>query len=164
MAASRALDVQSFLNQHRFSGFQWAIFAMCFFIVMLDGFDTAAIGYIAPSLIGEWGVSRPALGPVLSAALFGLATGAFLAGPLADRLGAEALGQVARNVERERQLDVTLRNRRLGPARDRDLGSPLEWGSSPLGTLMRALAGGQHAVTRPSCQFRASRAVPQCRS
>jgi len=87
MAATKALDVQTFLNQHRFSGFQWAIFAMCFFIVMLDGFDTAAIGYIAPSLISEWGVSRPALGPVLSAALFGLATGAFLAGPLADRLG-----------------------------------------------------------------------------
>ncbi|HTT12974.1 MAG TPA: MFS transporter [Burkholderiaceae bacterium] len=87
MATTQVLDVQTFLNQHRFSRFQWAIFAMCFFIVMLDGFDTAAIGYIAPSLINEWGVSRPALGPVLSAALFGLAAGAFLAGPLADRLG-----------------------------------------------------------------------------
>jgi len=30
------------------SGFQWLIFAMCFVIVLLDGFDTAAIGYIAP--------------------------------------------------------------------------------------------------------------------
>jgi AAHS family 4-hydroxybenzoate transporter-like MFS transporter len=70
-----------------FSPFQWLIFALCFFIVLLDGFDTAAIGYIAPSLIKEWGVSKPALAPVLSAALFGLAAGALLAGPLADRLG-----------------------------------------------------------------------------
>ena len=63
------------------------IFALCFCIVLLDGFDTAAIGYIAPSLITEWGVERPALAPVLSAALFGLAFGALSSGPLADRFG-----------------------------------------------------------------------------
>src|SRR5262249_11128431 len=78
---------QAFLNQHRFSGFQWLIFALCFVIVLLDGFDTAAIGYIAPSLVSEWGIARPALAPVLSAALFGLAAGALFAGPLADRFG-----------------------------------------------------------------------------
>lgn len=87
MAAGRGMDVQAFLDEHPFSGFQWLIFALCFFIVLLDGFDTAAIGYIAPSLVAEWGVSRPDLAPVLSAALFGLAAGALLSGPLADRLG-----------------------------------------------------------------------------
>jgi AAHS family 4-hydroxybenzoate transporter-like MFS transporter len=81
------LDVQEFLNRHPFSRFQWMILGLCFVIVLLDGFDTAAIGFIAPSLIKEWGVSRPALAPVLSAALFGLAAGALAAGPLADRLG-----------------------------------------------------------------------------
>ncbi|MBK4736305.1 MFS transporter [Noviherbaspirillum pedocola] len=84
---SGVVDVQEFLNSHRFSGFQWTIFFLCFVIVLLDGFDTAAIGFIAPSLIKEWGVSRPALAPVLSAALFGLAAGALLSGPLADRIG-----------------------------------------------------------------------------
>jgi len=87
MSQQRPVDVQAFINQHPFSRFQWSIFALCFFIVLLDGFDTAAIGYIAPSLIQEWGVSKPALAPVLSAALFGLAAGALSAGPLADRLG-----------------------------------------------------------------------------
>jgi AAHS family 4-hydroxybenzoate transporter-like MFS transporter len=81
------IDVQEFLNAHRFSSFQWLIFALCFFIVLLDGFDTAAIGYIAPSLISEWGLPKPALAPVLSAALFGLAGGALCAGPLSDRFG-----------------------------------------------------------------------------
>ena len=85
------VNVQTLLNEHPFSPFQWVIFALCFFIVLLDGFDTAAIGYIAPSLIKEWGVSKPALAPVLSAALFGLAAGALLAGPLADRLGRKAV-------------------------------------------------------------------------
>jgi len=87
MQGDRRVDIQEFLNAHRFSSFQWLIFALCFFIVLLDGFDTAAIGYIAPSLVTEWGLSKPALAPVLSAALFGLAAGAFLAGPLADRFG-----------------------------------------------------------------------------
>ena len=69
-ASGQRVDVQAFLNENPFSGYQWLIFALCFVIVLLDGFDTAAIGFIAPSLIGEWGVSRPALAPVLSAALF----------------------------------------------------------------------------------------------
>ena len=85
------VNVQHFLNEHPFSGFQWLVFAMCFVIVLLDGFDTAAIGYIAPSLIKEWNVARPALGPVLSAALFGLAFGAMAAGPLSDWLGRRVL-------------------------------------------------------------------------
>ncbi len=96
-AAATGVNVQTLLNEHPFSGFQWVIFALCFLIVLLDGFDTAAIGYIAPSLIGEWGVSKPALAPVLSAALFGLAAGALFSGPLADRLGRKSVlvGSVA---------------------------------------------------------------------
>jgi AAHS family 4-hydroxybenzoate transporter-like MFS transporter len=81
------VDVQTLIDAHPFSAWQWLVFAMCFVIVLLDGFDTAAIGYLAPSLIKEWGVSKPMLAPVLSAALFGLAIGALSAGPLADRLG-----------------------------------------------------------------------------
>lgn len=82
-----AIDVQRFLNQHKFSRYQWAIFVLSFLIVLMDGFDTAAIGFIAPSLISEWGVDKPSLAPVLSAALFGLAFGALGSGPLADRFG-----------------------------------------------------------------------------
>src|SRR3954464_7041945 len=91
MPEGRSIDVQTFLNEHPFSGYQWVIFALCFWIVLLDGFDTAAIGYIAPSLITEWSVERAALAPVLSAALFGLAFGALAAGPLADRVGRKAV-------------------------------------------------------------------------
>lgn len=81
------LDVQAFLNEHGFSPFQWLIFGLCFLVVLVDGFDTAAIGFIAPSLIKEWGVDKSALAPVLSAALVGLAAGALLSGPLADWMG-----------------------------------------------------------------------------
>ncbi|WP_174875381.1 MFS transporter [Vogesella oryzae] len=89
--SQQSVDVQSFIDRHPFSPFQWCIFALCFCIVLLDGFDTAAIGYVAPSLLKEWGIAKPALGPVLSAALFGLAAGALSAGPLADRFGRKAV-------------------------------------------------------------------------
>jgi AAHS family 4-hydroxybenzoate transporter-like MFS transporter len=85
--ARRTADVQAFIDERPFSTWQWVIFALCFVVVLLDGFDTAAIGYIAPSLVKEWGVTKPMLGPVLSAALFGLAFGALSSGPLADRFG-----------------------------------------------------------------------------
>lgn len=85
------VDVQTLINDTPFGPFQWLIFAMCFVIVILDGFDTAAIGFIAPSLVTEWGIAKPALAPVLSAALFGLAFGALVSGPLSDRLGRRVL-------------------------------------------------------------------------
>jgi len=87
MEETKVVDVQALINTQPFSRYQWFVFAMCFVIVLMDGFDTAAIGFIAPSLVGEWHLSRAALAPVLSAALFGLACGALLSGPLADRWG-----------------------------------------------------------------------------
>lgn len=87
MTTTRSIDVQTFLDEHPFSGFQWLIFVLCFGVVLLDGFDTASIGYVAPSLLTEWNLARSALAPVLSAALFGLAAGALAAGPVADWLG-----------------------------------------------------------------------------
>jgi AAHS family 4-hydroxybenzoate transporter-like MFS transporter len=87
MQSGNPVDVRVFLDEHPFSSFQWLVFALCFVVVLLDGFDTAAIGFVAPSLLKEWDVEKSALGPVLSAALFGLAAGALVAGPLADHLG-----------------------------------------------------------------------------
>ena len=83
----RVVDTQAFIDGQRFSPFQWLILALCFLVVAADGYDTAAVGFIAPSLVQQWGIQRVALGPVMSAALVGLGIGAVLAGPLADRLG-----------------------------------------------------------------------------
>ncbi|MEM5385058.1 MFS transporter [Paraburkholderia phymatum] len=91
MNRTSVVNVQTFINEQPFGGFQWLVFFMCFVIVLLDGFDTAAIGFIAPSLLTEWHLARPDLAPVLSAALFGLACGALGSGPLSDRLGRRSL-------------------------------------------------------------------------
>jgi AAHS family 4-hydroxybenzoate transporter-like MFS transporter len=97
MNNSSVVNIQDFINSHRVSRFQWIIFGLCFVIVLLDGFDTAAIGYIAPSLLSEWGLRKADLAPVLSSALFGLAFGAIITGPMSDRFGRRYLlvGSVA---------------------------------------------------------------------
>lgn len=87
MKRASVVDVQKFIDEHPFGRFQRLIFFMCFVIVLLDGFDTAAIGFIAPSVLAEWHLVKPDLAPVLSAALFGLAFGALVSGPLSDRVG-----------------------------------------------------------------------------
>lgn len=81
------IDVQALIDERPFTGYQWLILILCFLIVAIDGFDTAAIGYIAPALVQDWGIQKSELGPVMSAALFGLAFGAIFAGPMADRVG-----------------------------------------------------------------------------
>jgi len=85
--ATGTLDVQSLIDSQRFSAYQWLILILCFMIVAVDGFDTAAMGYVAPALVQDWGIEKSSLGPVMSAALFGLAFGAIFAGPMADRVG-----------------------------------------------------------------------------
>jgi AAHS family 4-hydroxybenzoate transporter-like MFS transporter len=85
--SERNVDVQAFIDEQRFSPYQWTILVLCFLVVAADGFDTAAVGFIAPSLVQQWGIARSSLGPVMSAALVGLGIGALAAGPCADRLG-----------------------------------------------------------------------------
>jgi MFS transporter, AAHS family, 4-hydroxybenzoate transporter len=81
------IDVADFIDQQPVGSFQLKLLATCAAVLFLDGFDTQAIGYVAPVLAKEWGLTKGALGPVFSAGLFGLMIGALLFGPLADRIG-----------------------------------------------------------------------------
>jgi AAHS family 4-hydroxybenzoate transporter-like MFS transporter len=81
------LDVRDFLDRRPIARTQWLILALCFLVMVTDGFHTAAIAFVAPVLAQQLGISKLALGPVLSVALVGLGAGAFAAGPVADRIG-----------------------------------------------------------------------------
>jgi MFS transporter, AAHS family, 4-hydroxybenzoate transporter len=81
------IDVAEFIDSQPVGRFQIRLLATCAAVLFLDGFDTQAIGFVAPALAREWGVTKVALGPVFSAGLFGLMIGALLFGPLADRVG-----------------------------------------------------------------------------
>ncbi|AHL76895.1 4-hydroxybenzoate transporter [Stutzerimonas stutzeri] len=81
------VDIKTWIDDRPISGYQWLILGLCFLIVVFDGFDVAVMGFIAPSLMQEWDLSRAAFGPVMSAGMVGLAIGALAAGPYADRFG-----------------------------------------------------------------------------
>jgi AAHS family 4-hydroxybenzoate transporter-like MFS transporter len=87
MPKSSAIDVSEFLEKSRISPFQTLIFVLCGLCLIMDGFDVQAVGYLAPAIIKDWNLSQAQMGPVLSAALFGILVGSLLFSMLADRIG-----------------------------------------------------------------------------
>lgn len=91
MNIGQTLDVRAHINNRKMSRYQWLLLALCFLIVATDGMDVAIMGFLAPDIIREWGISRAAFGVVMSAAPIGLAVGALLVGPMSDKYGRKKL-------------------------------------------------------------------------
>ncbi|MCM5292799.1 aromatic acid/H+ symport family MFS transporter, partial [Escherichia coli] len=47
-------DLQALIDAAPVGKMQWRVIICCFLVVMLDGFDTAAIGFIAPDIRTHW--------------------------------------------------------------------------------------------------------------
>ena len=87
MAYSGKVDIQQVIDDSSYSWFHWLLIVLGFLVLAIDGFDTAAMGYIAPTLSAEWGIHKQDLGPVLSAALLGLSLGALIGGGVGAAYG-----------------------------------------------------------------------------
>lgn len=81
------VNVRSFIDDRKLSSMQIIVVFVCFMGAFLDGLDVVIIGFIAPTLKADWGLSNSDLAPIMSAAIAGLAVGALSLGPLSDWLG-----------------------------------------------------------------------------
>ncbi|WP_242558932.1 MULTISPECIES: MFS transporter [Pandoraea] len=82
---------RALIDAHPLSSLQWTIFVLCFLIMLLDGFDTVLVGFLAPFIGAQWHLPRPAMTPVFTAGVAGLMLAGCVAGILADRIGRRPL-------------------------------------------------------------------------
>ena len=85
--AALPLDLESFIDRQNIGRLHIRVVALCFLVMLSDGYDLQAAAFSAPGIIRSWHVSRADLGPMLSASLFGMLIGGPLLAALGDRFG-----------------------------------------------------------------------------
>jgi len=84
---SQAVDVAELIDSQKVSRYQCVIAFMAWLTLFLDGVDNQSIAYVGPALTADWHLARGALRTVFSSGVLGVAIGALIIGPLADRFG-----------------------------------------------------------------------------
>src|SRR5215831_16151931 len=90
MTTQSEVQVSRLLDERGLSSFQIKLLIWSFFVVLIDGYDIAAIAFAAPHLVRAWGITPGSLGPVFSASLFGILFGSAIFGWVGDRYGRKA--------------------------------------------------------------------------
>lgn len=83
----RAPTVSELIDRRAMGRYQIWTMALCGTVIVLDGFDTQSIGFLAPSMAESLHIPIKTFGPIFVAALIGLMISSMLSGPMADRWG-----------------------------------------------------------------------------
>ena len=99
MAGNRspAVDVLHVIEAATWQPYHTWLIALTALTIIFDGVDIQLLGLVVPTIMKEWGVSRAAFAPALSASSLGMMVGGAVGGVVGDRLGRRAalLGSVA---------------------------------------------------------------------
>jgi AAHS family 4-hydroxybenzoate transporter-like MFS transporter len=87
IAVTPIIDVARVIDESRVGALHIRVLALCATVLVVDGFDVQAITYVAPAISRDWGAARGAFGPTFASGLVGVALGAVLLAPVADRVG-----------------------------------------------------------------------------
>src|SRR6266576_5769377 len=82
-----AADIAGLINTHPLSSFQKEIMVLIGAVILMDGFDIQAMGFVAPALTQDWHIDPKGLGPIFGAGLLGMLGGSMLLSILSDRVG-----------------------------------------------------------------------------
>jgi AAHS family 4-hydroxybenzoate transporter-like MFS transporter len=86
-AAFTRVDIAALINRQPLAAFQIRVLVLIGCLVLMDGFDVQAIGFVAPALLRSWHLEPAALGRIFGAGLLGMLAGSTSLGMLADRIG-----------------------------------------------------------------------------
>ncbi|MDO5668332.1 MAG: MFS transporter [Alcaligenaceae bacterium] len=83
----KKIDINDVIDRAKFNRFHFAVMWLCALLLIFDGYDLFIYGVVLPVLMDEWSLTPVQAGALGSYALFGMMFGAFVFGPLADRVG-----------------------------------------------------------------------------
>ncbi|MCM2346080.1 MAG: aromatic acid/H+ symport family MFS transporter [Acidovorax soli] len=83
----KTIEINPIIDNARFTRFHGMVVALCALLLIFDGYDLFIYGVVLPALMSEWALTPVQAGALGSYALFGMMFGAFIFGPLADRIG-----------------------------------------------------------------------------
>jgi AAHS family 4-hydroxybenzoate transporter-like MFS transporter len=87
MQSASAVDTDALINASRVGRMQILVAILGGCALLVEGFDTSVIGYIAPQITRLWHVPPSTLGTILTADMVGLLVGYLLVSPLSARFG-----------------------------------------------------------------------------
>jgi AAHS family 4-hydroxybenzoate transporter-like MFS transporter len=85
--SARIIDVEQLVDGKKFGYFHIKVTALCFLVMVIDGFNISIAGFAGPGLMKQFHVSHETLGVLFSAGLFAGLLGTPIFGVLADRFG-----------------------------------------------------------------------------
>src|SRR3954447_1453286 len=85
--ATQTRHIRDLISEAPVGSFQWRVFALCFLIATLDGFDTQSIAFIGPAIAKTVGLAPAELTWILTSGTIGMTLGAMGLGILGDQFG-----------------------------------------------------------------------------
>lgn len=85
--SAQVIDVEQLVEGKKFGSFHVAVTALCFLVMVIDGFNINVAGFAGPGLMKQFHIDHATLGVLFSAGLFAGLLGTPIFGYLADRFG-----------------------------------------------------------------------------
>lgn len=87
MNTTDSVNINTVVDNAKFTPFHWGVLLWCLLIIIFDGYDLVIYGVALPLLMQEWSLGAVEAGLLASTALFGMMFGAMSFGTLSDKLG-----------------------------------------------------------------------------